>query len=213
MQRQAKQSQDKDACQVKKKPSQLLSTKSSCNSLSKIVWCCQFYKVYWSSLDNPQPSAKQVHQQSQGQAKPIQVAPRSKLKEKTFPSLNQTGESSSLSLNLGCCPMILWYRGERVNFRDMFRGPHTSVLEDDLPLLCFMPVPSHIKTRCVPHVPRAVVTFCSKEFGAASSTKSMGHLLTTPNHQPNKSSSKAKDRPSQPKQPPGPNLKRKPSPV
>ena len=56
------------------------------------------------SLDIPQPSAKQVHQQSQGQAKPTQAAPRSKLKEKTFPSLIQTGESSSFNFNWGNFP-------------------------------------------------------------------------------------------------------------
>ena len=58
----------------------------------------------------PKPSQGQAKpsqaKQSQGQAKTRtqaggKLAPRSKLKEKTLPSLIQTGESSSLSFNLG----------------------------------------------------------------------------------------------------------------
>ena len=44
----------------------------------------------------------QEHDQDQG---PRQDPPRSKCKEKTLPCLNQTGEGSSLHLNLGCSPV------------------------------------------------------------------------------------------------------------
>ena len=57
-------------------------------------------------------------------------------KEKTFPSLNQTGESSSLDLNLGCCGLSysrqpclgcrLCGVGGSALFSDAwFRGPYT----------------------------------------------------------------------------------------
>ena len=54
------------------------------------------------------------------------------LKKKTLPCLNQTGEGSSLHLNLGCStfrcvthpPLFVWGRGESAFFREWFRGPY-----------------------------------------------------------------------------------------
>ena len=65
----------------------------------------------------------QEQDQDQG---PRQEPPRSQCKEKTLPCLNQTGEGSSLHLNLGCSafrcatrpPLFVWGSGGRAFFRE-----------------------------------------------------------------------------------------------